>query len=157
MYNIEGQELTTLTGPVGGAAAATTTRVRTTAVAATTTPRTTAAVAATTSSRAQPQGGGVGGGAGTAVTLATLQVINGYNPPPSSQLAQPTNFSPGTIVGTGQIPGWSSVNQLYTGGALVGGGGNKISAASKHNAGTFLSVFLTAAAAAGVGAAFVLA
>lgn len=70
-----------------------------------------------------------GGGGGTAVTLATLQVISGYNPPPTSALPTPTGFSSGSILNTANIPGWSTIQVANSGDAVVGGGGNKISAA----------------------------
>lgn len=53
---------------------------------------------------------GLGGGAGgnDEVTTATgVQTISGYDPPPSSQIPDPT-VSSGKIISTGDIPGFNS-------------------------------------------------
>lgn len=62
---------------------------------------------------------GLGGGAGgnDEVTTATgVQTISGYDPPPSSQIPDPT-VSSGKIISTGDIPGFNS----SSGGSSAGG------------------------------------
>lgn len=65
-----------------------------------------AAAAATGIAKRQGLGGGAGGG--DVLTTATgLQTISGYTPPASSAIPQPV-VSQGTILNTGQVPGFNA-------------------------------------------------
>lgn len=71
-----------------------------------TTSRTATSTAASTTQR--PGGAAGGGGAPVTTTQASLQVISGYIPPPSSALPSPTAYRSGSILRPDQISGWSS-------------------------------------------------
>ena len=81
-------------------------------------------------------------------TQATLQVISGYNPPPATELPEPTNYSSGSIISTSQIPGWGNVTRQNTGQAVYGGGANQVSSAIARKGDQYL-VAGTLAVAAG--------
>lgn len=67
-----------------------------------------------------------GGAPPSSTTTHKLQHIDGYTPPPSSELPKPTPKSGSILAGTQDIPRWSSQNLVQaTQGGVYFGGGNK--------------------------------